>query len=398
MTLGAPPPAAGVYSQIASSWARCETAVASSMARRIVRTLRSGGRVLDVGCGTGALLAAVRSVSPKPHGLLAGVDLAPGMVRRAARRRGIRATLADAHALPFADQVFDVVVGNLVTHLLDDPARAAAEMFRVTAAGGTILVEVPGRPHAAVRRLAGDLPSTSLLRAYLELPRHYGTSAVRGALERRGCVVTEAAGPPGGVSASLLSAIARASGSPEDLLAAAQLARTTIPRGTPGRVLTVRVPGPRRGGMPVEVADLEGWTGHRVRALLRDLPVARGYRVLVKPLRYRTRPHVQAFCEFDEKRIIIQVPVPFRPFDERVPYRAHRVRAKGFRFRWEERTIRFERPDELIRYLYLHEYYHWYLREALGKPSAAETACDRFALQRMRLPTARGGRRQRSSL
>ena len=45
--------------------------------------------------------------------------------------------------------------------------------------------------------------------------------------------------------------------------------------------------------------------------------------------------------------------------------------------------LRFERPDELIRYLYLHEYYHWYLREIRGKTSAAETACDRFALQQL---------------
>ncbi len=148
-------------------------------------------------------------------------------------------------------------------------------------------------------------------------------------------------------------------------------------------MLVARLPGPRRGATPVRVVGLEGWTPERVRALLADLPKARGYEVLVKPLRYRTRPHVQAFCEFEDKRITIQVPVPFRPFSEHVAYRAERLRGKGLRFRWYERRLRFERPDELIRYLYLHEYYHWYLRECLGRRSAAETACDRFALQRL---------------
>src|SRR5207248_8084373 len=105
--------------------------------------------------------------------------------------------------------------------------------------------------------------------------------------------------------------------------------------------------------------------------------------VVVKPLRYRTRPHVQAWCEFDHQRITIQVPVPFRPFYEDVPYRAERIGAKGFKFRWFTRRLRFTRPDELIRYLYLHEYYHWYLREIRGKRSGAETACDRFALQQL---------------
>jgi hypothetical protein len=135
--------------------------------------------------------------------------------------------------------------------------------------------------------------------------------------------------------------------------------------------------------MPIRVQDLPGWTPTRVRRLIDDLPKAYGYEVVVKPLWWRSRPHVQAWCEFEEKRITIQVPVPFAPFAEEVPYRAERLRAKGLRFRWYSTRLRFQRPNELIRYLYLHEYYHWYLREVLGRKSAAETACDRFALQHL---------------
>jgi hypothetical protein len=135
--------------------------------------------------------------------------------------------------------------------------------------------------------------------------------------------------------------------------------------------------------MPITVEGIKGWTPHRVSRLIADLPVARGYELVVKPLNWRKRPHVQAWCEFEEHRITVQVPVPFRPFNEIIPYRAKRLPGKGLRFSWKVLRMRFERPDELIRYLYLHEYYHWYLREVRGKASAAETACDRFALQRM---------------
>jgi hypothetical protein len=38
----------------------------------------------------------------------------------------------------------------------------------------------------------------------------------------------------------------------------------------------------------------------------------------------------------------------------------------------------------VLRFLYCHEWMHWYLREVLGRKSAAETACDRFALRNFR--------------
>jgi hypothetical protein len=46
--------------------------------------------------------------------------------------------------------------------------------------------------------------------------------------------------------------------------------------------------------------------------------------------------------------------------------------------------VTFKTPRQVLRFLYLHEWMHWYLRERLGKRSAAETACDRFALHNYR--------------
>jgi hypothetical protein len=118
--------------------------------------------------------------------------------------------------------------------------------------------------------------------------------------------------------------------------------------------------------------------------MLAGLPDAPGYQVVVKPLRYRTRPHLAAWTEFDDRRITLQLPQPFLPFGEIVPYAARRLPGKGLRFVWITEGVTFRQPREVLRFLYLHEWMHWYLRERLGKRSAAETACDRFALRNYR--------------
>ena len=51
------------------------------------------------------------------------------------------------------------------------------------------------------------------------------------------------------------------------------------------------------------------------------------------------------------------------------------------RFIWITEGITFRTPREVIRFLYCHEWMHWYLRERLGRKASAETACDRFALR-----------------
>ena len=122
------------------------------------------------------------------------------------------------------------------------------------------------------------------------------------------------------------------------------------------------------------------------REMLLGLPDSDGYRVLVKPLRYRTRPHLAARTEFETHRIVLQVPQPFLPFGEVVPYGARRVPGRNLRFLWLTEGITFRTPREVLRFLYCHEWMHWFLRERLGRKSAAETACDRFALWNYRRP------------
>ena len=134
-------------------------------------------------------------------------------------------------------------------------------------------------------------------------------------------------------------------------------------------------------------SDVPGIAAHDVRRMLSGLPDARGYRVSAKPLRYRSRPHLAAWTDFEHRQITLQVPQPFVPFGEVVPYAAQRRPGKGLRFIWLSEGITFRTPREVLRFLYLHEWMHWYLKEVLGTRSAAETACDRFALRNYRRRT-----------
>ena len=130
-------------------------------------------------------------------------------------------------------------------------------------------------------------------------------------------------------------------------------------------------------------SELPDLTSAAARRALAGLPRT-GYEVVVKPLRYRTGPHLAALCDFDGRTITLQVPKPFRPFKELVYHGARRRRGSGMRFSWLSENVMFRSRRDVLRFLYLHEWMHWYLHEELQKGSSAETACDRFALRNFR--------------
>ena len=125
---------------------------------------------------------------------------------------------------------------------------------------------------------------------------------------------------------------------------------------------------------------LDGLSSADARRALTGLPDARGYEVVIKPLRYRTKAHLAALTEWDARRITVQVPIPFHAFDEPVQYGAKRLPGKNLRFKWLSKTVAFRTKRDVIRFLYCHEWMHTYLYHELGRKSAAETTCDRFAL------------------
>ena len=92
-----------------------------------------GQRVLDVGCGPGALTAElVARLGPES---VAAVDPSAPFVEAArVRHPGVDVRHASAEALPFADRSFDAALAQLVVHFMADPIAGLAEMGRVTRA------------------------------------------------------------------------------------------------------------------------------------------------------------------------------------------------------------------------------------------------------------------------
>jgi SAM-dependent methyltransferase len=93
-------------------------------------------RVLDVGCGTGAITAEIAS---RTRGRVVGLDIEPSLLSVTPARPRLEFVLGDGHRLPFADGAFDLAATHFVLLWLTDPVAALREMARVTRQGGWVL-------------------------------------------------------------------------------------------------------------------------------------------------------------------------------------------------------------------------------------------------------------------
>jgi SAM-dependent methyltransferase len=99
----------------------------------------AAGRWLDVGCGTGALTAAVLEVAD-PSAVV-GIDPSAAFLATAQANVSdprARFAIGDARALPVASDAYDAVVAGLVLNFVPDPALAVAEMTRAARPGGVV--------------------------------------------------------------------------------------------------------------------------------------------------------------------------------------------------------------------------------------------------------------------
>jgi SAM-dependent methyltransferase len=113
--------------------------------------VRGGDQVIDVGCGPGNYTRHLARAAG--DGLTVGLDASEAMVAAAAERGGgenLAYLRGDACALPFGDESFDIACSVGVIHMVDRPLVALAEMARVLAPGGRMVVLVScarkGRP------------------------------------------------------------------------------------------------------------------------------------------------------------------------------------------------------------------------------------------------------------
>ncbi|HEV7565351.1 MAG TPA: glycosyltransferase [Microbacteriaceae bacterium] len=159
--------------QAAGYAASRETEFGFKTQARFVREVTKGvpGEVLDVGCGTGALVPALTGASS-----ITGIDAEPEMIRAANRLYpGHRWLQADASAIPFAADTFDTIVSLGLLEYVDDPDAVVRELARVARPGARIVVSVPqtSSPNAVAYALFGLLrkgggdPGTPLSRRRL---------------------------------------------------------------------------------------------------------------------------------------------------------------------------------------------------------------------------------------
>jgi ubiquinone/menaquinone biosynthesis C-methylase UbiE len=121
----------------------------------------TGRKILDAGCGSGPLFAALRDRGA----IVTGVDKSAGMIEQARRRLGAGADLgvADlAEPLPFADDSFDDVVASLVLHYLEDWGPTLTEFRRVLKTGGRLITAVDHPMATTALELLAGRPTTYL--------------------------------------------------------------------------------------------------------------------------------------------------------------------------------------------------------------------------------------------
>ena len=123
---------------------------------QVLAGLGPGGRILEIGCGTGALTERLATAAP-PEVTVTGLD-GDGRVLERARARlagtGVELVEAGVDRMPFDDAGFDRVVASLLLHHLDDARKAAAlaEAHRVLAPAGSLHVADWGPPSGLVPR------------------------------------------------------------------------------------------------------------------------------------------------------------------------------------------------------------------------------------------------------
>ncbi|MDQ2894053.1 MAG: class I SAM-dependent methyltransferase [Actinomycetota bacterium] len=108
--------------------------------------LPRGQRILEVGCGRGIALPAIKHLC-QPE-ILVGLDIDDALIAQArahieARQTKAELVVGDVRALPFADASFDIVIDFGTCYHIDESETALCEIERVLSPGGLFVYETP---------------------------------------------------------------------------------------------------------------------------------------------------------------------------------------------------------------------------------------------------------------
>lgn len=145
-----------------------------------------GRRVLDAGCGTGHFSRVLSDWGAE----LVSVDVGEGLLSEVGKKCRTRAVKADVLKLPFPEGSFDLVLCTEVIEHTPDPRAAVAELCRVLAPKGLLLLTVPNRFWLPLAVLAGRLG----LRRYAGYENWVGYDDLPGWLSEHGLSVEERSG------------------------------------------------------------------------------------------------------------------------------------------------------------------------------------------------------------
>lgn len=125
----------------------------ADLARRVI--VRTGERLLEIGCGEGANLHHLRTAGAVRF----GIDYSSARTAFARRATGAHTVTADATRLPFSDGAFDVVLIRDVLHHIANADGVLAEARRVLRRGGRLTVFEPNRASAFIMMQAALIPA-----------------------------------------------------------------------------------------------------------------------------------------------------------------------------------------------------------------------------------------------
>jgi ubiquinone/menaquinone biosynthesis C-methylase UbiE len=143
---------------------------ASSLLNKISEDVGAGDTVLEVACGTGLVALKVAERGDKVY----GIDISSPMIEEAKKKaqelgtKNVEFSVEDAYALPFDNNMFDIVICNNALHNMMYPQKALSAIKRVIKPGGRFIAVIVG---------FGEAPKFKMLytifKPFIKLPVFY---------------------------------------------------------------------------------------------------------------------------------------------------------------------------------------------------------------------------------